>query len=73
MRLSKLVLGIGVAIISCGFVATSASAAHDPCKVLTAETFSRIMGYAALSVRTDPRKWRVFILALKIRADNSGL
>ena len=52
MRLQKLVLAIGVAVISCGFVASPASAAHDPCKVLTAEKFSKIMGYAATINKT---------------------
>jgi hypothetical protein len=52
MRLSKLVLAMGVAVISCGFVASPASAAHDPCKVLTAEKFSKVMGYAATINKT---------------------
>ena len=47
MRLSKIVFGLGLAVLSCGIVAISASAAHDPCKVLTAEAFSKIMGYTA--------------------------
>ena len=52
MRLSKLVLAIGVSVVWCGFVASPASAAHDPCKVLTAEKFSKIMGYAATINKT---------------------
>jgi hypothetical protein len=52
MRLSKFLFAIGTAVISCGFLAIPASAAHDPCKVLTAETFSKVMGYAATINKT---------------------
>ena len=52
MRLSKIVFGLGLAVISCGIVAIPASAAHDPCKVLTAEAFSKIMGYAVTVDKT---------------------
>jgi hypothetical protein len=50
MRLSKFVFVLGAAVISAAFVVSGASASasgHDPCKVLTAEKFSEIMGYTA--------------------------
>jgi hypothetical protein len=47
MCLSKLIFGMGAAVISSVLVVTPAWAAHDPCKVLTAEAFGRVMGYAA--------------------------
>ena len=68
MRLPKLVLAIGVAVISCGFVASSASAAHDPCKVLTAEKFSKIMGYAATINKTASTEMSCFYAG----PENSG-
>ena len=49
MRLSKLALVLSVAVISLVFVLTPAFASppvNDACKVLTAEKFSQIMGYA---------------------------
>jgi hypothetical protein len=46
MRFSKLVLVLG-AVISAAFVVPTAFAANVPCKVLTAEKFSQIMGYTA--------------------------
>ena len=50
MRLSKLALVLCAAVI---LLAASASATgNDPCKVLTAEQFSRIMGYAATIDKT---------------------
>jgi|SRR5580704_10630205 hypothetical protein len=60
MRLSKLVLVMGAAIISSGFMASPASAAHDPCKVLTAEKFSKIMGYAAAINKTASTEMTCF-------------
>src|SRR5580698_7158225 len=55
MRLSKFVLVLGAAIVSSGFVnpAVFASpAGNNPCKVLTAEKFSEIMGYSATINKT---------------------
>jgi hypothetical protein len=60
MRLSKLVIAMGVAVISCGFAASPASAAHDPGKVLTAEKFSKIMGYAATINKTASTEMTCF-------------
>jgi hypothetical protein len=47
MRLLKLVFGTGTALMLSAFVAWTPLAPHDPCKVLTAEAFGKIMGYAA--------------------------
>ncbi len=47
MRMVKPVLALAAVIVSLGFVVAPASAAHDPCKVLTAETFGKVMGYEA--------------------------
>jgi hypothetical protein len=55
MRLSKLVFVLGAAVISSAFVVPSAFASatgNDPCKVLTAEKFSQIMGYTATIDKT---------------------
>ncbi|HVT37454.1 MAG TPA: hypothetical protein VHE78_00270 [Gemmatimonadaceae bacterium] len=43
----KLVAPVGGALVLCAFATRTPLAPHDPCKVLTAETFSKIMGYAA--------------------------
>ena len=47
MRISKLSFTTVVAVGSSCFMAAPALAAHDPCKVLTAETFTKVMGYGA--------------------------
>jgi hypothetical protein len=50
MRLSKLVVVVGASVVLSAFVVSAASAAttgNDPCKVLTAEKFSEIMGFKA--------------------------
>ncbi len=60
MRLSKIALAVAAAVISSGFVATSASAAHDPCSVLTAETFGKVMGYAATINKTASNSMSCF-------------
>jgi hypothetical protein len=53
MRLSKLAFVLGAAVISSAFVVPAASASgNDPCKVLTAEKFSQIMGYTATIDKT---------------------
>jgi len=51
MRVFTTVLVAGAVISSLG-MAPRASTPHDPCKVLTAETFSKIMGYAAIIDKT---------------------
>jgi hypothetical protein len=60
MRLLKLVFAIVAAVISSGFVVNPASAAHDPCKVLTAESFSRVMGYTATIIKTASTQMSCF-------------
>ena len=47
MHRSRPVFALGIAFALSAFVARPASAPHDPCKVLTAEAFSKIMGYTA--------------------------
>ncbi len=57
MRLPKFVLILCAAVI---LLAASASATNDPCKVLTAEQFSRIMGYAATINKTASNQMSCF-------------
>jgi hypothetical protein len=55
MRLSRLVFVLAVAAVFSGFVVPAAFASptgNDPCKVLTAEKFSEIMGFAATINKT---------------------
>lgn len=52
MRAVKYGFALATAVIASSFVVTSALAAHDPCKVLTAETFSKVMGYEATINKT---------------------
>ena len=55
MRFSKLVVVVGASVVLSAFVVSAASAvttANDPCKVLTAEKFSEIMGYTASIEKT---------------------
>ena len=50
MRLSKLVFVLGASVVFSALVVSAASAGptgNDPCKVLTAEKFSEIMGFTA--------------------------
>ena len=51
MRVFNTVL-VAAAVISSVGMTPRASAPHDPCKVLTAESFSKIMGYAATIDKT---------------------
>jgi hypothetical protein len=60
MRLAKLIFAVGAALISSCFVVTPASAAHDPCELLTAEKFSKVMGYAATINKTASTKMSCF-------------
>jgi hypothetical protein len=55
MRSSKFVFILSAALISSAFVVPAVFASptgNDPCKVLTAEKFSQIMGYAATIDKT---------------------
>ena len=60
MRLSKVILIAGGAILASAFVTPSARAAHDPCAVLTAESFGKIMGYAATIDKTGSNQMHCF-------------
>jgi hypothetical protein len=63
MRPSKLVFLLGMALISFAFVAPLAfatPAGNDPCKVLTAEKFSEIMGYTATVNKTASTQMSCF-------------
>ncbi len=55
MRLSKVAFRLSVGVISPLLLIAAAAASgagNDPCKVLTAETFSQIMGYKATLNKT---------------------
>jgi hypothetical protein len=52
MSISKPIIALGTALALSAFVARTGTAPHDPCKVLTAEEFSKIMGYAATVDKT---------------------
>ena len=52
VRIAKFVGGCGAAVVLCGVMVASAAAAHDPCKVLTAAAFGKVMGYAATIDKT---------------------
>ncbi len=63
MRLSKLALRLSVGVISPLFLIAAAAASgagNDPCRVLTAETFSQIMGYKATLDKTDSNQTSCF-------------
>ena len=52
MRIAKCVLVLGAAVVLSAVMVASAAAAHDPCKVLTAAAFSKLMGYQATIDKT---------------------
>jgi hypothetical protein len=52
VRIARFVCVCGAAVSLCGATVASASAAHDPCKVLTAAAFGKVMGYAATIDKT---------------------
>jgi hypothetical protein len=63
MRLSKLAFRLSVGVISPLFLIAAAAASgagNDPCKVLTAETFSQIMGYKATLDKTGSNQTSCF-------------
>jgi hypothetical protein len=62
MRLARLALVLGGAIVSSSLMAPAAFATvdNDPCKVLTAEKFSQIMGYAATVDKTGSNETSCF-------------
>jgi hypothetical protein len=63
MRLSKLAFRLSVGVISPLFLIAAAAgsgAGNDPCKVLTAEKFSQIMGYKATVNKTGSNQTSCF-------------
>jgi hypothetical protein len=63
MRLSKLVLFLSASVVFSGFAVSATFAAptsNDPCKVLTAEKFSEIMGFAATIDKTASTQMTCF-------------
>jgi hypothetical protein len=59
MRFSKFAFALFTAVVSV-MLAPAALAANDPCKVLTAEKFSQIMGYAATIDKTGSNQTSCF-------------
>ncbi|HEY4931880.1 MAG TPA: hypothetical protein VII23_09940 [Terriglobales bacterium] len=63
MRLSKLAFRLSVGVVSPLFLiaaVTASGAGNDPCKVLTAEAFSQIMGYKATLDKTGSNQTSCF-------------
>jgi len=63
MRSSQLAFVVGATVISSAFLVSAASASptgNDPCKVLTAEKFSQIMGYTATINKTASTQMTCF-------------
>jgi hypothetical protein len=60
MRSSKLAFVMAAAVVSLVLVATASATGNDPCKVLTAEKFSQIMGYAATIDKTASNQTSCF-------------
>jgi hypothetical protein len=63
MRLSKLVFVLAASVLLSAFLVSAASAAptgNDPCKVLTAEKFSEIMGFTATIDKTASTQMTCF-------------
>jgi hypothetical protein len=63
MRSLRLVFVLGVGLLSAAFAVPgvfASPAANDPCKVLTAEKFSQIMGYSATIDKTASTQMTCF-------------
>ena len=60
MRFSKLAFIVSTAVIALAFAAPAFAAGNDPCKVLTAEKFSQIMGYTATIDKTGSNQTSCF-------------
>jgi len=63
MRSSKFILGLSASLLLMTFMLPSVFASptgNDPCKVLTAEKFSQIMGYAATINKTASNQMSCF-------------
>ena len=60
MRSSNPAFVMAAAVVSLLLVATASATGNDPCKVLTAEKFSQIMGYAATIDKTASNQTSCF-------------
>jgi hypothetical protein len=63
MRLSKLIVVVGALVVLSAFLISAASASttgNDPCKVLTAEKFSEIMGFTVTIDKTASTQMTCF-------------
>jgi hypothetical protein len=60
MRFSKLAFIVGTAVIALAFAVPAYATGNDPCKVLTAEKFSQIMGYTATIDKTGSNQTSCF-------------
>lgn len=60
MRLSTLAFVVGAVLISSAFAVPASATGNDPCKVLTAEKFSQIMGYTATINKTASTQMSCF-------------
>jgi hypothetical protein len=60
MRLSRLSVIVAIAVIALAFSVPAFAAGNDPCKVLTAEKFSQIMGYTATIDNTGSNQTSCF-------------
>jgi hypothetical protein len=60
MRLSKLAFIVSTAVIASAFAVPAFATGNDPCKVLTAEKFSQIMGYTAAIDKTGSNQTSCF-------------
>lgn len=60
MRFSKLAFIMSTAVIASGLAVPAFAAGNDPCKVLTAEKFSQIMGYTATIDKTGSNQTSCF-------------
>jgi hypothetical protein len=60
MRSSKLAFVMAAAVVSLALVASASAAGNDPCKVLTAQKFSQIMGYTATIDKTASNQTSCF-------------
>jgi hypothetical protein len=52
VHIAKFVCVSVAGVVLCGVMVASAAAAHDPCKVLTAAAFGKVMGYTATIDKT---------------------
>ena len=67
MRCSKFAL----VLVATALTSVSAAAkSNEPCKVLTAEKFSHIMGYEASTIKTSSNETSCFIKERNMRGAN---